>query len=177
MFLVELADGPPKPRGRLILLGQDLGIEALLGLDLDGILRIAVEGLGLSMLSLSKMAEAQVPEDLVEPGKELALGVEGRPELVGPGKGLLGQLQGVFVVAHQTEGHKVGLPHVLLDKGLKRLLGVDGLRPLQGELVFTDPVHRFKTPYSTCRFLIRGPMASVHQDAGDEDFFMEYSRP
>ena len=83
------------------------------------------------MLSLSKMAEAQVPQDLVEPGKEFLLGVERVAMLVGPRERLLGELKGVFVTTHESQGHEIGLLHVAFHKGLECLLGVNRLRPLQ----------------------------------------------
>jgi hypothetical protein len=74
---------------------------------------------------LSQVAKAQIPQDLVEPGEELALGIELVIVLVGPKKRLLGQLQGIFAVADQTQGGQIGTFHVLLDKGFEVILRPD----------------------------------------------------
>ncbi len=122
VLVVEPADRPPDAILGLVPLGDHLRVEAVARPAGSGHadLRV-VQRTGPADPPLPQMAEAQIPQDLVEPREELALGVELVIVLVGPKKCLLRQLQGVFAVADQTQSGQVGIFHVLLDDQLKRL--------------------------------------------------------
>ena len=98
------------------------------------------------MFSFAQMTDTQVAQDLIEPGKELALGIECVPVLIRPGKGLLRQFQSIFVIAYQAQGKKVRLFHVRLNKGLKGLFGFIHQRPLARHCLVTCTCQKRRAP-------------------------------
>jgi hypothetical protein len=72
-------------------------------------------------LCLSQVADAEVLQYLVEPGEEAMIGPERSDVAIRTDEGLLGQIEGIFSVADQAKRDAIGVFHISVDKGFKRL--------------------------------------------------------
>src|SRR5256712_367576 len=131
----EPAHGLPEPLQRPLPSDRVHGVVGGCGLAVEewlvrfGIALVTHPELPAPMLA--PLIEAQVDDDVVEPGRELRAAVEAPRRLEDPDEGLLRQVARVLGVSHDGPCEPVRAPLVARDEGVKRRLVALGRAPAQ----------------------------------------------